>query len=448
MNLMTSTFNAACDRIKHVASRFNADMTVLNCRSTLKLKNSASFDLLTSATTSSDTLSPITPSSTTCTEKSPSDSSDPSDESLFGHILIRKRASQVQDVIEVRVCVVGNVDAGKSTLLGVLTKDSLDDGRGKARVNMFRHKHEIESGRTSSVGMEMMGFDSVGEVVTPSKLKMPRSSWDLICTHSSKVITFLDLAGHERYLKTTVFGMTGCSPDYVMLIIGSNSGVIGMTKEHLGLALALQVPVFVVVTKIDMCPKNVLENTINQLVKILKSPGCRKVPMFIRTTADALLTCSSFVSERVCPIFQISNVSGEGVDLLKLFLNILNSNQGNKYNVDAPVEYQITDNFSVPGVGTVVSGTIISGIVHVGDSLLLGPDSFGQFQPTIVKSIQRKRANCPCAMAGQNATFGLKKVKRSGLRKGMVMVSKSLDPKAVMEFEVKKKLVFLRILEI
>ena len=58
------------------------------------------------------------------------------------------------------------VDAGKSSLLGVLVKGDLDDGRGKARVNLFRHKHEIETGRTSSVGMEIMGFDSKGQVVT------------------------------------------------------------------------------------------------------------------------------------------------------------------------------------------------------------------------------------------------------------------------------------------
>lgn len=53
-------------------------------------------------------------------------------------------------------------------MLGVLVKGGLDDGRGKARVNLFRHKHEIESGRTSSVGMEIMGFDSKGEVVVSS----------------------------------------------------------------------------------------------------------------------------------------------------------------------------------------------------------------------------------------------------------------------------------------
>lgn len=61
---------------------------------------------------------------------------------------------------------VDSVDAGKSSMLGVLVKGDLDDGRGKARVNLFRHKHEIESGRTSSVGMEIMGFDTMGKVIT------------------------------------------------------------------------------------------------------------------------------------------------------------------------------------------------------------------------------------------------------------------------------------------
>jgi len=50
------------------------------------------------------------------------------------------------------VAVTGNVDAGKSTLLGVLTHGVLDDGRGIARQKLFRHKHEVETGRTSSVG--------------------------------------------------------------------------------------------------------------------------------------------------------------------------------------------------------------------------------------------------------------------------------------------------------
>lgn len=61
-----------------------------------------------------------------------------------------------------RVAVVGNVDAGKSTLLGVLTHGELDNGRGFARMKLFRHKHEMETGRTSSVGNDILGFDSQG----------------------------------------------------------------------------------------------------------------------------------------------------------------------------------------------------------------------------------------------------------------------------------------------
>ena len=57
------------------------------------------------------------------------------------------------------------MDAGKSTLLGVLTHGELDNGRGHARQKLFRHKHEMESGRTSSVGNDILGFDSEGHVV-------------------------------------------------------------------------------------------------------------------------------------------------------------------------------------------------------------------------------------------------------------------------------------------
>ena len=57
------------------------------------------------------------------------------------------------------------MDAGKSTLLGVLTHGELDNGRGTARQKLFRHKHEMESGRTSSVGNDILGFNQEGLVV-------------------------------------------------------------------------------------------------------------------------------------------------------------------------------------------------------------------------------------------------------------------------------------------
>ena len=60
----------------------------------------------------------------------------------------------------------------------------------------------------------------------------------------------LDLAGHERYLKTTLYGLTSGSPSCVILIVGGNAGLIGMSKEHLAIALALSVPVVVCITKV------------------------------------------------------------------------------------------------------------------------------------------------------------------------------------------------------
>lgn len=84
-----------------------------------------------------------------------------------------------------RVAVVGNVDAGKSTLLGVLTHGELDNGRGFARQKLFRHKHEMETGRTSSVGNDILGFDSSGKVV--NKPEHGNLDWVKICEQASKV---------------------------------------------------------------------------------------------------------------------------------------------------------------------------------------------------------------------------------------------------------------------
>ncbi|KAH8696194.1 putative GTP binding protein [Talaromyces proteolyticus] len=349
----------------------------------------------------------------------------------FGKIMIRQVPERVEEVIETRIAVVGNVDAGKSTLLGVLVKGNLDDGRGKARVNLFRHKHEIESGRTSSVGMEIMGFDTQGEIVGSDKGR--KLSWEEIGKKSAKVISFSDLAGHERYLRTTVFGMLSSSPNYCLLMVAANNGLVGMSKEHLGIALALNVPVMVVITKIDICPPQILQQTITQLSRILKSPGARKIPIFIKDMEGTINTATQFVSQRICPIFQVSNVTGEGLDYIRTFLNIL-PHYG-YYNAQAPFEFLVNDTFSVPFVGTVVSGVVKSGVVHAGDTVQIGPDSLGQFVTTTIKTIERKRIPVNVCSAGQSASFALKRVRRKEVRKGMVVVAKMENaPKVYREF--------------
>jgi len=347
--------------------------------------------------------------------------------------LLRRRLEAEADFCEVRIAVVGNVDAGKSTLLGVLTHNCLDNGRGHARQKLFRHKHEIETGRTSSVGNEILGFDSNGKVVnTPSHGSS--LDWTDICNKSSKVLTFVDLAGHEKYLKTTVFGLTGHLPDFCLIVVGSNAGMIGMAKEHLGLALALNLPVMCVVTKIDMTPPNVMKETLSVLGKLLRSSGVRKLPLLVQEHKHAVIAAQNFCSERVAPIFRVSSVTGEGLDNLKTFFNLLQPRiPTGKINDRA--EFTVDDVFSVPGVGTVVSGTLVSGKVKAGDTMLMGPDSIGKFEQVHIKSIHRKRLPVQEVVAGQAAAFALKKIKKNQVRKGTAFIGLGGEvPKSVWEF--------------
>ncbi|KAH8107926.1 P-loop containing nucleoside triphosphate hydrolase protein [Cristinia sonorae] len=362
-------------------------------------------------------------------------------------LLLRLPPPSVALTPEVRCAVVGNVDSGKSTTLGVLTRGALDDGRGRARVSLFRHKHEIESGRTSSVGMEILGFGPSGAPILPSTshsndpdvLRREKMSWEDISLQASKIVSFSDLAGHERYLKTTLYGLTSGSPSCVILIVGGNAGLIGMSKEHLAIALALSVPVVVCITKVDMTPANVLAETIKQVTKILKSPGCRKTPVFVKSMEIAVEISQTFAKQRLCPIIQLSNVTGEGLDYVRTFLNLLPASEGDteKFMVDQPLEYCVTEVWSVPYVGTVVDGILNAGRVKAGDNILIGPDSNGNFQPTSIKSIQRKRAPVNSAEAGQCVSLALKRMRRAAVRKGMVIVHKidAGPPRAVRQFE-------------
>ena len=170
-----------------------------------------------------------------------------------------------------------------------------------------------------------MGFDG-DKVIEPERVNASKNStWAHIASNSKKVVTFLDLCGHEKYLKTTMFGLVGLMPDYCMVIVGANMGVSRMTKEHLGITLALRIPLFIVITKIDIAPKNVYEETLNTLVKIMKSPSIQKSPYIVKENDNTKVFADKLSSNKVTPIFSISNVTGEGLDRLKEFLSHLNS---------------------------------------------------------------------------------------------------------------------------
>ncbi|TSK67280.1 GTP-binding protein 2 [Bagarius yarrelli] len=343
----------------------------------------------------------------------------------IAEVLVRKVPDN-QQFLDLRVAVLGNVDSGKSTLLGVLTQGELDNGRGRARLNLFRHLHEIQTGRTSSISFEILGFNSKGEsevnrqVVNYSESRTAEE----ICESSSKMITFIDLAGHHKYLKTTIFGLTSYCPDFAMLVVGANTGIAGTTREHLGLALALKVPVFVVVSKVDVCVGGAVQKTVRQLERLLKLPGCNKVPMLISNRDDAVTAAQRFAqSSSITPIFTISSVSGENLDLLKVFFNILPPLSNSKEQEE--LMQQLTD-----------------GVCREGDRLVVGPTDDGKFLRLKVCSMQRNRSACRVLRAGQAATLALGNFDRSLLRKGMVMVSPKMNPTICWQFEAAIVLLF------
>lgn len=78
--------------------------------------------------------------------------------------------------IEIRVAIIGGADAGKSTLISMLCFNEKDDGKGKARLNLFRHRHEIESGRSSSLARHFIGFNASGNMINFSSNSISRWS--------------------------------------------------------------------------------------------------------------------------------------------------------------------------------------------------------------------------------------------------------------------------------
>ena len=73
---------------------------------------------------------------------------------------------------------------------------------------------------------------------------------------------------------------------------------VGTSREHLGLCIALDVPMFIVVNKTDACTAAITEQTIKGLERVLKSPGCKKIPLRVSNSDDAVVAATYLVSNK------------------------------------------------------------------------------------------------------------------------------------------------------
>jgi GTPase len=271
--------------------------------------------------------------------------------------LIKKQGASAQ----LKISLNGTTSSGKSSLLGSLTTATLDNGRGKSRLNLLRHRHEIASGMTSSVTQELLGYsvaastvgsDESVDVVNYASGNV--SSWvDIHAScQSGRLVLLSDSAGHPRYRRTTVRGLVGWAPDWTLLcipadnsedtsgmtgstppaeeVLGIGSVDIDLSKAHLDLCLKLNLPLVVVITKLDLASKAGLRNCLAQILSTLKAAGRRPVilpnvqtdgnltevsQMALASCKKAILTLNQNPLE-VVPIVLTSAVNGTGVPTL------------------------------------------------------------------------------------------------------------------------------------
>ena len=315
---------------------------------------------------------------------------------------------------EIRIGVLGNVDSGKSSTIGVITKNVLDDGKGYRRSLVMKHPHEIESGRTSDVSQ-------------------------LYIQNDGCVIDFIDLAGHEKYLKTT-HGVSGYLIDYALIVINANTGIQKMTREHLGLVLSMKIPIIVIYTKIDIAPKVVMEENLKKITEFFTKITKTKRINIIETSdydlkSSQILTKYKNKDYTTIPLFKISNVKGDGIENMKLFINSLPQLTDFESRYDDPPNFIIDRKYLVSGIGLVISGVLKNGIIKKGDTLFLGPFS-DKYYKVLVRSIHNNfRENIDELVAGQGGCLNIKCVnskevlKRKMIRKGTRLVGECLTLK-------------------
>jgi elongation factor 1-alpha len=270
--------------------------------------------------------------------------------------------------VPLRVAIGGHVDAGKSSVLGFLKTGIVDDGNGSARSSIFNYPHEKKSGRTSSVAQRTIKINN-------------------------KKVIFYDLAGHEKYFRTTLSGISCSHPDIMLILIESNKGLQQMTKEHIISAIYLRIPIVIVMTKLDIALINKLNTNIRIIKKVMKSVGKHIYEINEENNIDIAVKT---ISETSVPLFKISSVKGNDINppfrYLPEFLNKLNINVSNinddsedckdikdskdsKYKKDKKEKtlFVIDKSFKTEGYPLIGSGYMRCGQINVNDKLFIGP---------------------------------------------------------------------------
>ncbi|GCC11654.1 selenocysteine-specific elongation factor [archaeon] len=344
-----------------------------------------------------------------------------------GRLICRVTISRERlDKNHLLIATAGHVDHGKSTLIGTLISGILDNGNGKTRAFLDTLKHEIERGLSADLSYAVYGFTSSGRVIYLSNPLNKKSRADVVA-RAKKLVSFVDTVGHEPWLRTTIRGIVGQKLDYGLLVIAADGGITSITKEHLGILIAMDIPVIIAITKADRVRDiYALEREIDELLSLVG-----RVRKRIRDERDIRQLCSLSNLSVLVPVVFTSAKTGLGMELLHRLFYSLPERPGLDFNAEFMM--YIDKVYNVSGVGLVVSGSVKQGNLKVGDILYLGPDYSGTFHEVRVASIELHYYSVESAQVGEIVGVALKGYKGE-VRRGMVLTYKK-NLKAVKSFE-------------
>ena len=208
--------------------------------------------------------------------------------------------------------------------------------------------------------------------------------------------SFIDVPGHERFVKNTLAGIGGI--DAVLLVVAANESVMPQTLEHFAICRLLGIKRGVVaISKIDLVDRDLAE--------------------LVELEVQELLRGSSL---ETAAVVHTSAVTGEGLDELRQVLGDCLRSCPSRSSVGVP-RLPIDRVFSVHGFGTVVTGTLLSGSIGVGDPLEMVPAA----TRVNVRGIEVHGKAVDRVEAGQRAALNLQGVQRLEVTRGMVLTTPS-----------------------
>ncbi len=214
---------------------------------------------------------------------------------------------------QLRIAFAGSSTAGKSSLVGTLATSILDNGRGKSRLSLLKHRHEIASGITSSVAHELIGYksDTEAEDLVVNYATGDVSSWTDIHNLADRLCFMIDSPGLPRYAKSVFRSLVSWDPHWTILCVAADESEdssigngTGVTSDetahtdtanlsegslaHLSLCLRLDLPIIVAITKMDVATKAGLRLVLGKVLSALKMAN--RQPMLLSSASPAIPT--------------------------------------------------------------------------------------------------------------------------------------------------------------